>query len=486
MDEGRRGVAQKKRHQVVFMQFFELLTRTKITIFNLSGLMFSVLILTLPIFSADKKAVDVTKFGAVGDGTTLNTNSIQKAIDNCSGDGGCVLQFPAGRYLTGTIQIKNGVILRLEKDAILLGSTEKDDYRNLDPFTDGSGNPMGYALLVAVDAKDVGIEGEGSIDGQSPQLKAKQNPYLMRPFLVRWVRSTNVTVSGVQLKNPGAWTLNFYQAKNVVIENLTIRSRGLGMPNNDGINMDSSENVRVRNCDVVSGDDALVIKSTKAGMPSRNIVATNCKLSTRTNAIKLGTESIGGFENIKISNMQITDTKMAGIALYEVDGGNLQNVTISDVTMDRVIVPISIRLGARLKTFREGDTPKPTAGKIRNITIQNVKAKNIEMIGMLINGVPGHPIEDLRLKNIELELPGGGTSEDAKIQLPEKEAAYPEFDTFGKIMPAFGIYARHVSGVKFQIIRMSLLKSDARRASVFIDVENMKPKDFAARAASSK
>jgi polygalacturonase len=476
-------MAQEKYYRVKFMQFCKSLI---FNLFSLQALIFSVLILTQLSVAADKKVVDVSRAGAIGDGATLNSGILQKAIDKCSSDGGCILNFPAGRYLTGTIQIKNGVTLRLAKDAILLGSTDAADYRNLDPFTDGSGNPMGYALIVAVDAANVGIEGEGTIDGQSPQLKAKQNPYLMRPFLVRWVRCQGVTINGIRLTNPGAWTLNFYQTKNVVIENLTIRSRGLGMPNNDGINIDSSENVRVRNCDVVSGDDALVIKSTKAGMPSRNIVASNCKLSTRTNAIKLGTESIGGFENIKISNMKITDTKMAGIALYEVDGGNLQNVSIRDITMDGVIVPISIRLGARLKTFREGDTPKTTAGKLRGITIQNVKAKNIEMVGMLINGVPGFPVEDLTLRNIELELPGGGTAESAKVELPEKESAYPEFDTFGKIIPAYGIYARHLRGVKFQNVRVNLLKPDARQATVLIDVENMKPADFAAQLSIPK
>lgn len=447
-------------------------------------ILFVVLCASATVFA--EKIVDVMKFGAKGDGATLNSVSIQKAIDDCAAKGGCVLNFPAGRYLTGTIQIKNGVTLRLSKDAVLLGSMEKSDYRNLDPFIDGSENPMGYALIVAVDAKNVGIEGDGTIDGQSPQLKAKQNPYLMRPFLIRWVRCENVAVKGVTLKNPGAWTLNFYQSKNIEIESLTIRSRGLGMPNNDGINIDSSENVRVRNSDVVSGDDALVIKSTKAGKPSRNITATNCKLSTRTNAIKLGTESIGGFENIRISNIQITKTQMAGIALYEVDGANLQNVVIKDITMDGVIVPISIRLGSRLKTFREGDTAKPNAGKIRNVRIENIKAKNIEMVGMLINGIPGYPVEDLTLKNIELELPGGGTTEMAKIELPENEAKYPEFDTFGKIIPAYGIYARHVRGVKFQNVRMSLLKPDARPATIFIDVENIEPKNFAAKTNGSK
>ena len=458
----------------------------KVTIFKYLTAISLLFTTALPGMAAADKVIDATTTGVVGDGATLNTASIQKAIDDCSAAGGGTVSFPAGRYLTGTIQIKSNVTLRLETDATLLGSTDVADYRNLDPFIDGSGRPLGHALIVALDVVNVGIEGQGTVDGQSPALKKKQNPYAMRPFLLRWVRCTNVTVKDVHLTNPGAWTLNFFQTKGAVIDGVTIRSRGLGMPNNDGVNIDSSENIRVRNCDVISGDDALVIKATSSGKPSRDIEATNCKLSSHTNAIKLGTESIGGFENIKVSNCQISKTDMAGIALYEVDGADLRNVAISDVTMDGVTLPISIRLGARLKTFREGEQPKLAPGKLRDVMIKNVSAKNIGMIGMLINGVPGFPVEALTLENIQLELPGGGTAEDAQKQLPEKEKAYPEYEMFGMTMPAYGIYARHVHGVKFQNVRTSLLKPDARPATVFVDVEDVTPANFAAESSKDK
>jgi polygalacturonase len=441
---------------------------------TLSLLVAMVMMLQATALLAAQKVVDAVAAGAVGDGSTLNTAAIQKAIDDLSGSGGGTLHFPAGRFLTGSIQIKSNVALELDEKATLLGSSEKADYRNLDPFIDGSGNPMGFALIVAIDAENVGITGAGTIDGQGPALKEKQQPYTMRPFLLRWVRCKNVTIKGVHLTNPGAWTLNFFQTSGAVIEDLTIRARGTGLINNDGINIDSSENVRVRNCDVESGDDAMVIKATSAARPSRDITASGCKLSTRTNAIKLGTESIGGFENISISNCQITNTQMAGIALYEVDGGELRNVTISDITMDGVMLPISMRLGARLKTFREGDTPKAQAGRLRDITIKNVSAKNVRMIGMLINGIPAHPIESLTLENIQFELPGGGTEEAAKVQLPEKESAYPEFDMFGRTLPASAIYARHVRGMTLRNVKTTLLKSDARPERVLIDVEDLK------------
>jgi polygalacturonase len=438
----------------------------------------TVLLAAVP--GAAAKTIDVTAAGVIGDGATLNTVRLQEAIDDCSAAGGGTLSFPAGRYLTGTIQIKSNVTLRIEQGATLLGSTNAADYRNLDPFIDGSGNPMGHALIVAVDAANVGLEGPGTVDGQSPQLKARQTPYALRPFLVRWVRCTHVTVRDVLLTNPGAWTLNFFQTSGAVIEHVTIRSRGLGLANNDGINIDSSEHLRVNDCDVVSGDDALVIKSTSAARPSRDIVARNCRLSTSTNAIKLGTESIGGFADISITHCRITDTKMAGIALYTVDGGNLSHVTISDITMDGVVLPISIRRGARLKTFRAGDQPRPAPGKLTGVTIRNVTARNIGLIGMLINGVPGFPVEALTLEHIRLELPGGGTADAAKVQLPEKEQAYPEYNTFGKIMPAYGIYARHLQGVRLRDVRMSLLQSDGRPSTVLIDVAGMSPANFPA------
>jgi polygalacturonase len=413
--------------------------------------------------------------GAVGDGSTLNTATLQKAIDTCSAAGGGTLVFPSGRYLTGTIQLKDNVTLRLDAQAILVGSPNAADYRNIDPFIDGVGAEMGYALIVAVGAQHVGIEGAGTIDGQGAALKAAQTRYTIRPFLVRWVRCTDVTVKDVHLINSGAWTMHFFQCKNVAAERLTIRS--LGLANNDGIDTDSCEAVRIKDCDINTGDDAICMKATSA-LPCRDVTVTGCKLQTRCNAIKFGTESLGDFEHIRISDCQIRDTRMSGIALYSVDGSHLHDVIISDITMDGITLPISIRLGARLKTFRKGDQPKPP-GVLRDITIKNLRVTGARQIGLLINGIPGHPVEALTLENIQIELAGGGTKTDAQVQLPEKESAYPEYNTFGKVMPASGIYARHVRNITFKNVHTSVAAADARPEKVFIDVEGVTPSDFA-------
>jgi polygalacturonase len=430
-------------------------------------------LLALPAFA--DKTIDAASAGATPDGTTLATAPLQKAIDDLSASGGGTLHFPAGKYLTGTLQLKSHVTLHLDENAILLGATDAADYKNLDPFIDGSGNPLGHALIVAIDADHVAIEGPGLIDGQGAKVAAKQKPYTIRPFLVRFVRCSNISLKDIHLANPGAWTLNFFQSKDAAINHITIRSRDQKLRNNDGINIDSSENITATDCDVVSGDDAFVVKSTAAAKPSKNITADRCKLSTHTNAIKLGTESIGGFENITVKNCSITDTDMAGIALYEVDGADLTHVLISDVTMDNVTVPISVRLGARLKTFREGDKPRPQPGHIKDVTIKNVTAKNSRLIGILMNGVPGHPIEDLTLDNVSLEVPGGGTADDANIQLPEKPDAYPEYNMFGKTLPASAMYLRHVKNLTLKNVHITPQKTDARSPQVLIDVENLTP-----------
>ena len=226
----------------------------------LIGLLFA----AVPVQAVANKVIEVTMAGVVGDGTTLNTR-IQKAIDDCAAAGGGTIRFPAGRYLTGTIQIKSNVTLRLEEQATLLGSTDAADYRNLDPFIDGSGNPMGHALIVAVDADHVGIEGKRhcgrprpEVEGQAKALHdAAVSPALGALHQCHGPRRPS--------HQPGR-----VDAELLPGQRRTDRGRDhphagdLGLHNNDGINIDSSENVRVRNCDVVSGDDALVIKSTSA------------------------------------------------------------------------------------------------------------------------------------------------------------------------------------------------------------------------------
>lgn len=433
---------------------------------------------------------DILKFGAVGDSRTLNSAAIQKAIDNCAATGGGKVIFPAGQYLSGTIALKNNVTLHLQKGAVLLGSTDVNDYQNLDPFTEGLGTHVGWALVVGVDLKHISIEGEGVIDGRGSQLKARQiltdtrpegERWGRRPFLLRLVRCEKVQVSGVTLKYAAAWTSHYFQCREVSIHDLKIQSRGVA--HNDGIDIDGCQRVTIKNCDIESGDDALCFKTTSSKMPCSNITVSSMKLKSGQGAIKMGTESIAAFEDIKISDCYIYDTNNGGIKLLTVDGAHLHRVDISGITMVNVKTPILIRLGSRLSVFRKDQDIQQPTGVLEDVTIRNVKAKAADTAqlkppsGILITGVPGHPVKSLTLQNIEIQLAGGGTLADAGITVPEAIDKYPEVKTFGPTIPAYGLWARHVEGLTLKNICFKLKTNDMRPAIICEDGANLKITD---------
>ena len=445
--------------------------------------LFSFLAFCPALFAED---FDVTKYGAVGNGKTLNTIFIQKAIDECNKSGGGKVVFPAGIYLSATIELKDNVTLHLKKDARLLGTTDIEQYRNLDPFTEGLGIDVGWALLVAVDARNIGIEGEGAIDGQGSKLKAEHilkdtrpegQRWGRRPFLIRIVRCTGVTVKDITLNYAAAWTSHYFQSKNIEIENVKIVS--VGVAHNDGIGIDGCQDVQIKNCDVVSGDDALVFKTTSSKMGCKNITVTGMRLKSNQAGIKMGTESMAPFEDIKISNCHIYDTKNGGIKLFTVDGAHLRNIVISDITMSEVRTPMLFRLGSRLNVFRKGQDTKQSTGTFENVVIRNVKAKAADSAqlkppsGILITGVPGHYITDLTLENIEIELLGTGTAENARHVVPEAIDQYPEVKTIGPVIPAYGVWARHVKGLKLKNITFRIKNNDLRPVFICEDGKDL-------------
>lgn len=422
---------------------------------------------TLVLARAAKASVNVRAAGAKGDGAAVETVVLQEAIDTCARGGGGQVVFPAGRYVTGTLRLRDETTLVLEEGATLVGSPRLDDYPVMrDGIASYTQNYTERCLLRADGARGIGIRGAGTIDGNGETFAGA---YKVRPYTVRFLSCTGVRVEGVTFRNSAMWVQHYLDCEDVAIDGIRVRSRRRSV-NNDGIDIDSSRRVRISNCDIDCGDDAIVLKATTA-KPCQDVVVSNCVLSTLCNAFKLGTESNGGFDNIVLTNTVIHATRLSGIALEAVDGGALERVSVSNVVMREVGCPIFIRLGDRGRPVSSGDA-RPGVGRLAGVTIRGVQATATSAVGCSITGLPEHPVQDVLLDDVRLVMPGGVGADAAARAIPEQVGAYPEFGMFGTL-PAFGMYMRHARRVGLVRVSLETAKADGRTALVAEDVEGL-------------
>ena len=355
---------------------------------------------------------------------------------------------------------------------------------------------MRQALVYAEDAHHIGIVGRGIIDGQGADpvfapIPGKDNGYRRRPYLVRLVTCSDVHVEGITLRNSPMWTQQYLGCDKVTITNVTVEANINA--NNDMIDIDGCSNVRMTGCTADTDDDAITLKST-GPKPCENVTISDCVVGSHCSALKFGTESTGGFRNIAINNIVIRPSRfglrgqhypkgIGGIALELVDGGILENVTISNVVIEGTRAPIFLRLGNRARKHVP-DAPAPGIGKLRNVIISNVVANGCEKIGCPIAGLPDHPIENVTLRDIRISMAGGGTADDASRDIAEKPGDYPECSMFGTL-PAYGFYARHVKGLTLDNVQVTCEKPELRPILVCDDVRDLSVSRLRAQASET-
>jgi polygalacturonase len=429
----------------------------------------------------------ILDYGANPDGKSLSTRAIQRAIDEVSHAGGGIVHAPAGRFLIGGLELKSRVTLYLDEGCTLLGSTSIDDYES-HPST------KGFHVLFAQNAEDVALGGPGTIDGQGPAFweKSDRVPPLpqdawkdvathyvqvkkgrQRPSpMIEFAQCKNVNVSGVTLKFSAGWTIRSAACEKVNIDGIHIRNPFFGI-NTDGIDIAASNDVQISNCDILTGDDAVVLKSANPygePRPTKNIKVTNCKMTTSCNGFKIGTETSGAFESISFSNSFVYSDPanplnthvIAGIALEMVDGGSIDGVTISNIRMQNVRTPIFVRLEQRKRS---------DASFLRDVSIDGVEASGA-IVTSSITGIPGLRPSDITVSNSHIRTVEQGKRDWVHRDIPEEPDHYPEAWMLGHL-PAYGFYVRHGDRVQLRNVEIIPDKPDARPAIVCDDVNDV-------------
>lgn len=500
-------------------------------------------LLTLDLYASnpvEERTWSPRRYGAHADGQTLDTPAIQQAIDAAHAAGGGVVLLDKGVYLTGTLRLLSGVTLHVEAEATLLGSPRIADYRR--------GNWP--ALILAKGQDRVAITGDGVIDGQGKLVAAdsvrlfeagdylaffpglrkgelvftgigtdKQpwiDPYAMfaagslaarvaprdredvatwrvdefvRPQLLEFWECRDVRVSGVTLKHAANWVQTYRECDDVKIQGIKVDSSTYW--NNDGLDIVNCKGVLIEDCDIDAADDGVCLKSdpSPSGRLCEDIVVRRCRIRSSASAFKLGTASHQGFRRVRAERLEIRDTYRSAVALEAVDGGLLEDISVSHVTARNTGNALFLRIGQRNRDKSPGvlrrvvlsdidvEVPagKPDAGYSHEGPPLKVPAN---VIPSSVVGLSDRAVEDVVLRDITIRYAGGARPEVAEVPLsklegvPEKRENYPEFSMFGEL-PAWGLYLRHVRGLRLENVVLRQEGIDYRPAIVADDVSSL-------------
>jgi polygalacturonase len=466
---------------------------------------------------------NVTSYGAVPDGKTINTAALQKAVDACFNNGGGTVYVPAGTFVTGTFHLKSNVNLYLESGAVLQGSANLNDYES---YTLPQFGLNRYGIMYTADAENVSITGQGIIDGNnkvyfdfdhakkidsnSTRFTRQKNNYRHvesgigdgpvvpkdRPRqMVIFSNCKHVQLRNISLLNSPFWTLHFADCDDVLVDGIRLWS-GLSVPNADGIDVTSCNNVVITNSDIRSGDDALAIVGydhhfEMGGFKglrhiSENIIVTNCNLQSYSSGIRIGFFDQNTVRNIHVSHCNITNSTR-GIGIFLRDEGSLENITFSDM-----VIETHLRTGdwwgngepIHISAVR--GKPDVKLGIIKNVEFNNITC--IGENGVLIYGSDESVIQDVRLNNISMQLLNSKLNDVAGGNIDLRGCLDEHEQLFASDIP--GLMAHHVDGLSINNFKLtwdsSIIQPYFTNGIQVDNFKNLKINNFIGTAAPNK
>jgi polygalacturonase len=396
----------------------------------------------MPTAGCAAPAYNIRDFGAKGDRKTNDQKAIQAAVDACVKAGGGTVTAPPGDYLSGAIRLSSGVTLRLEQGATLWASTDPAHY---------AGKTSGH-LLTAENAERIAVIGPGTINGQGTadygdRWGAPDKP-AFRTGILLFTGCRDVSIRDLTVLYSDAWTLHLKRCENVVIDGVTIKNNYRRL-NSDGIDPNSCKNVRISNCHLSAGDDCIVLKATEP-YPCENVRVENCVLESAASALKLGTESVGDFRDISFTKCTIRNSP-TGIGFYCKDGGTMERIRFSDITLEtapavnRTVTPLFIDIEKR--------NPDSKVGRVRQVTFENIAIRTGS--GILLQGMPESPLEDLTLRNITLRVDKPDAYAKRSKPVGGRRTTKDERDTCFARLPSYAAVA-HVKNLTVDNFRVEI------------------------------
>jgi hypothetical protein len=403
------------------------------------------------------------------------TSAIQAAIDAAVSRGGGTVRLAQGDYVSGTIELRSHVRLEIAAGARLLASTDLREYPAhiaRRPTVMDSNMGMNQSLIFAEGCDDIALAGEGTIDGRGGRENFPGEETISgtpgRPFLIRLIDCQRVHVQGLTLQNSPCWMQNYLHCVDLLIEGLTVENQA--NVNNDGCDIDGCRNVVVRNCTINAEDDGLCFKGA-ALRPTERVLVENCHIYSSCNALKLGTDSQSLFRDVLVRNVELGGPAEEMRALQRrkadsaisweiVDGGRAENILCTGVRILRAASPLFLRLGDRGRVRPGQGHPPP--GTLRRIVFDGLSGDENGARGSYFIGLPGHPIEDVALRNVALSVGSIAQSPPDQTTIPEMTADYPDAHMIKEAVPAYGLWVRHLDGLTLDNVTFSITSPDPR------------------------